>query len=296
MKRLRTLPPVFVAVALALALLTAACGDEEEAKASPTTQARQFPPGTMMDQIVQRGKLIIGVKHDVPLFGLREPVTGNVDGFDVALGREIGKALGLREDQIEFPEAVTANRIPYLQEDRVDLVISTFTITAQRKEQIEFSRPYYQAGQSILVKNEDTSINSVDDLNGKTVCAQAGSTSERNVMEKAPQAEMVPLQVISACVQALKDGRVDAVSTDDIQLAGFAARDNTLKLAGGQFTREPYGVGIKKGRTDMVKFVDDLIDQMLQDGRWEKIYTQYLGKVEGLPSASQAKSDLPSTS
>jgi glutamate transport system substrate-binding protein len=278
----------------------AACGDGDDdggdsGGGSPTAAATTFPAGSTMAEIVARGKLVIGVKNDVPLFGLRDPVTGRVDGFDVAMGKEIGKALGLREDQIEFVEAVTANRIPYLQEDRVDIIISTFTITAERKQQIEFSRPYYQAGQSILVKRENTDIQNVDNLNGKSVCAQAGSTSENNVKQRAPQAELLPLQVISACVQSLKDGRVQAVSTDDIQLAGFAATDNTLKLVGGQFTKEPYGVGIKKGKTDMVKFVDDLITAMLQDGRWERIYNQYLGNVSGIPPAAQAKSELPTT-
>jgi glutamate transport system substrate-binding protein len=286
------------ALAAGIAILAAvACGSDNKDNAKPTAtaQAKQFPAGSTMAQIVQRGKITIGVKFDVPLFGLKDPVSGKVDGFDVAMGKEIAKALGLREDQVEFVEAVTANRIPFLQEDKVDLVISTFTITAERKQQIEFSRPYYQAGQSILVKKENNSIKSVNDLNGKKVCAQSGSTSENNVRQKAPQAEMLPLQTISACVQAMKDGRIDAVSTDDIQLAGFAASDTTLKLVGGQFTKEPYGIGAKKGKTDMIKFVDDLINAMLQDGRWEKIYTQYLGKVEGIPAAAQAKADLPAT-
>lgn len=287
-----------MALAASFALLAAGCGDSDDeggGAAQPTAAAQQFPAGSTMAQIVQRGRLVIGVKFDVPLFGLKDPVTGSLDGVDVALGKEIGKALGLRENQIEFIEAVTANRIPFLQEDRADLVISTFTINAERKQQIEFSRPYFQAGQSILVKKENNDIKTVDDLNGKRVCAQAGSTSENNVRAKAPQAELLPLQVISACVQSMKDGRVDAVSTDDIQLAGFAAADTSLKLVGGQFTEENYGVGIKKGKTDMVKFVDDLLTAMLQDGRWEQMYTKYLGKVEGLPSAAAAKSELPAT-
>ncbi|HXH21976.1 MAG TPA: glutamate ABC transporter substrate-binding protein [Dehalococcoidia bacterium] len=295
-KGLPALP--LIAFAALFALFAAACGDGDDGDgrgATPAAQAPSFPAGSTMAQIQQRGRLVIGVKYDVPLFGLLDPVTRRVDGFDVALGKEIAKALGLREDQVEFVEAVTANRIPFLQEDRVDLVISTFTITEERKQQIEFSRPYYQAGQSILVPKSNTTINSVNDLNGKRVCAQAGSTSERNVAQRAPQAELLPLQTISACVQAMKDGRVDAVSTDDIQLAGFAANDNSLKLVGGQFTKEPYGVGMKKGKTDMQKFVDDVINEMLRDGRWERIYNQYLGRVEGLPAAAQAKADLPSS-
>jgi glutamate transport system substrate-binding protein len=289
---------LLVALAAGFALFAAACGDDDDDGNGDgsTPQAQSFPASSTMAQIQQRGRLVIGVKYDVPLFGLLDPVSRRVDGFDIALGKEIGKALGLNENQIEFVEAVTANRIPFLQEDRADMVISTFTITDERKQQIDFSRPYYRAGQSILVPRSNTDINSVDDLNGKRVCAQSGSTSERNVAQKAPQAELLPLQTISACVQAMKDGRVDAVSTDDIQLAGFAATDNTLKLVGGQFTEELYGVGIKKGKDDMVKFVDDLIGEMLRDGRWEQIYGRYLGNVEGLPEAEDAKDDLPTSS
>jgi glutamate transport system substrate-binding protein len=290
----------FVAV---FALLAMACGDSDEEadegaapSMSPMAAATSFPAGSTMDQIVKRGKIVIGVKYDVPLFGLQDPVARKVDGLDVAMGKEIAKALGLQENQVEFVEAVTANRIPFLVEDKADLIISTFTITDARKQEIDFSRPYYKAGQSILVKKDNTTIKSVTDLNGKTVCSQAGSTSEKNVMEKAPQAQMLPLQVISACVQAMKDGRVEAVSTDDIQLAGFASLDNTLKMVGGQFTTELYGIGIKKGKTDLQTFVNTEIGKMLADGRWEKLYTQYLGKVEGLPTASEAKAALPASS
>jgi glutamate transport system substrate-binding protein len=170
------------------------------------------------------------------------------------------------------------------------------TINPDREQQIEFSRPYYLAGQSILVKNETNNISSVNDLNGKRVCSAQGSTSEQNIKDKAPQAELLSLPTYSACVSSMKDGRVDAVSTDDIILAGFAASDKSLKLVGGQFTQEAYGVGIKKGKTDMAQFVSDVIGKMLADGRWEKLYNQYLGNVGGLPSAADAKSKLPATS
>jgi glutamate transport system substrate-binding protein len=285
-----------ISILLALGLAVAACGDDDDnGGTSATPAAQSFPAGSTMDQIVQRGKIVIGVKYDVPLFGLLDPATNKLDGFDVALGKAIGAELGLRENQIEFTEAISANRIPYLQEDRADLIISTMTINAMRKEQIEFSRPYYLAGQSILVKRDTTNINSINDLNGKRVCSAQGSTSEQNIAQMAPQAQLLSLQTYSACVQSMKDGRVDAVSTDDIILAGFAATDRDLKLVGGQFTQEPYGIGIKKGKTDMAKFVDDLLTKMLQDGRWEKLYEQYFGGVQGLPSSSDAKAKLPPT-
>jgi ABC-type amino acid transport substrate-binding protein len=239
--------------------------------------------------------MVVGVKFDQPGFGLKDPATGKVDGFDVAIAKEIGKALGLKEDEIQFVEAISANRIPFLQEDKADLVIATMTINADRKTQIEFSRPYFLAGQSILVKKDNTSIKTVDDLNGKTVCSVQGSTSEKNVQSKAPQANLQSLTTYAACVSGMKDGRYEAVSTDDIILAGFAAADNSLKLVGGQFTKEPYGIGIKKGKTDMAQFIDGLLTKWLADGTWDKIYNQYLGKVEGLPKAADARAALPAT-
>jgi glutamate transport system substrate-binding protein len=246
-----------------------------------------------MAQIKEKGKIVIGVKYDQPGFGQLDPTTRKVDGFDVAIGKEIAKALGLSEDQIEFVEAVSRNRIPFLQEDKVDLVIATMTINAERKEQIEFSRPYFKAGQSILVLKDNDDIKSVDDLNGKKVCSVQGSTSEKNVKEKAPQSDLLALDAYASCVSAMKDGRVVAVSTDDIILAGYAAADSSLKLVGGQFTEEPYGIGIKKGKTDMQEFVDGVLNQLLEDGTWDEIYDQFLGEVEGLPTAEEAREDLP---
>ena len=286
-----------------LALLLGACGTDDNGDASPGAQttaapkstAAAFPAGSSMDTIQKRGKITIGVKYDVPLFGLLDPATKKVDGFDVAIGKEIAAALGLREEQVEFVEAISANRIPYLQEDKADLIISTMTINAERKTQIEFSRPYYLAGQSILVKGDNTTIKAVGDLNGKRVCSVQGSTSEKNVVEKAPQTELTSFTTYSACVSAMKDNRVDAVTTDDIILAGFAASDKSLKLVGGTFTTEAYGIGIKKGKTDLAAFVTTVLNDMMKDGRWEKLYQQYLGQAPGLPPAKEALEKVPAT-
>ena len=286
---------------IALLATVAACGDDDDDDDdddgdSPTQAAAPtFAAGSTMANIQSAGKMTVGVKFDQPGFGLKDPVSGKVDGFDVAIAKEIGKAMGLEESDIEFVESISANRIPYLQEDKVDMVVATMTINADRKTQIEFSRPYFLAGQSILVKKENTSITKVADLNGKTVCSVQGSTSEKNVQTNAPQANLQSLTTYAACVQGMKDGRYEAVSTDDIILAGFAASDNTLKLVGGQFTKEPYGIGIKKGKTDMAQFVDSLLTKWLADGTWDRIYNQYLGKVEGLPKPADARAALPAT-
>ncbi|MGI8926401.1 MAG: glutamate ABC transporter substrate-binding protein [Tepidiformaceae bacterium] len=294
---------LFMALFAMTAFVAMACGDDDDddddggkTTTAPTTAAAPtFAAGSTMANIQAKGKLVVGVKFDQPGFGLKDATTGKVDGFDVAMAKEIGKALGLKEEQIEFVEAVSANRIPFLAEDKVDLILATMTINAERKTQIEFSRPYYLAGQSILVKNDNTTIKTVTDLNGKKVCSVQGSTSEKNVVAKAPQTELLSLATYSACVSSMKDGRVEAVTTDDIILAGFAAADKTLKLVGGQFTQEPYGIGMKKGKTDMTQFVDALLADMFKDGRWDKIYDKYLGAVAGLPKAAELRAKLPPT-
>ena len=289
---------VLLASLIAIALFAVACGDDDDdggADDVSTRAAPTFAPGSTMDTSARRGKITIGVKYDVPLMGQLDPISRKVDGLDVAIGKEIAKELGLREEQIEFVEAVSANRIPFLKEDKADLIISTMTINAERKLEIDFSRPYFLAGQSILVKRDNNSIRTVTDLNGKKVCSAAGSTSEKNVKEKAPGSELTTFPTYSACVSAMKDGRTDAVSTDDIILAAFAAADKDLKLVGGQFTTEPYGIGVKKGKTDLVKFIDDLLAKMLSDGRWEKIYQKYLGEVPGIAPAAEARAKLPPT-
>jgi glutamate transport system substrate-binding protein len=260
-----------------------------------TPPSTPFPAGSTMAALKTKNEIVIGVKYDVPLMGLLDPLTQRVDGFDVAIGKEIGKALGIPEANIKFVEAISANRIPYLQEDKADLIISTMTINADRKTQIDFSRPYFLAGQSILVAQNNTTITSVDNLNGKNVCSAQGSTSETNIKNRAPQANLLSLTAYSLCVSSLKDGRVEAVSTDDIILAGFAASDRTLKLVGGQFTQEPYGIGIKKGKDDLVRFIDAQLAAMFSDGRWDRLYTQYLGQVGGIAPAAEARAKIPAT-
>jgi ABC-type amino acid transport substrate-binding protein len=287
---------LLLAMLASVALVAASCGgDDDDDDDDGNDAVPTFAADSTMGQIKAAGKMTVGVKFDQPGFGLKDPASGDVDGFDVAIAKEIGKALGLEEDDIEFVEAISANRIPFLQEDKVDIVVATMTINAERKQQIEFSRPYFLAGQSILVKKENNSIKSVDDLNGKTVCSVQGSTSEKNVQAKAPQANLQSLTTYAACVSGMKDGRYEAVSTDDIILAGFAAADDSLKLVGGQFTQEPYGIGIKKGKTDMAQFIDALLAQWFEDGTWDDIYEEYLGDVEGLPSAEEARAKLPPT-
>lgn len=237
--------------------------------------------GGFLDTIKQRGKLIIGVKYDTRLFGFKNPISNQVEGLDADIGRELAKVLLGDPTKVEMVEAVSANRIPFLQQDKVDIVISTMTINEERKQQIDFSDVYYLAGQSILVK-ADSNIKSLTDLNGKTVTSVQGTTSETNITSKAPQAQKLLFKTHAECFEALKNGQADAYSTDDIILLGWAATEpNKFKLVGGQFTQEPYGIGMKKGRPELVAFVNGTLAQMKADGRWKAIYDKHIKPISG---------------
>src|SRR5262249_6563161 len=158
--------------------------------------------------------------------------------------KQIAKAIFGDENKVEFVEAITKNREPFLTEDKVDLVIATYTITDARKQIVDFSNPYYVAGQSIVTRKDYSAISQPSDLNSKTACSQQGSTSEQNVRRAARRADLLTLATISDCAQALQDKRVDAVSTDDIQLIGITLKDPGTRLAGGVFSKEPYGIGV----------------------------------------------------
>lgn len=256
-------------------------------------QVKTFPAGSTMQRIAARGQVRIGVSNSIALFGEIDPVSGIVNGFDADLGREIARELGLRQNQIEFVDTAIEDRIPYLQEGRVDLVIEVMTITSARKQLVEFSRPYFLAGQSVLVDKANRNIAGLRNLGGKKVCVLAGSTSVEALGELAPTAQLVFLEDFPTCIAALKRGDVNAISTDDIILAGFAAADPELTLVGGQFTKEPYGIAVPRGQKDFAMFIDAVINQMIDDGRWGKLYYEYLGDIPGLASIKDAKTRLP---
>jgi ABC-type amino acid transport substrate-binding protein len=268
-----------------LAALLAACGRA----GGPATSVPQYPANTYMYKIVQRGKLVAGVKQDQPLFGYLNPRTNQIEGFDVDVVKEIAKALfNLKTDplpgRLELQPVTSAQRIPLLNEGRVDIVAATMTITEERKQQIDFSDVYYLAGQKVLVK-KDSPVTGIKDLDkpDKTICSAQGSTSERNLDRFAPNAQKVLFAGYAECVTALKQGRADAVSTDDIILMGFADQDPDLKVVGDRFTDEPYGLGIAKTSTGFLEFVNAELRKMKQDGRWKQIYQKWLGKFGPVP-------------
>ena len=275
-------PVAVVLCVLALALVGCGGGTGAAPGGAPAKGATlpSFPADSYMARIQQRGSLIVGVKYDTPPFGSLNPVTNQVEGFDADLARELAKALFGDEKKVQFVEAVSRNRIPFLQEDKVDVILSTMTITEERRQEIDFSEPYYIAGQSILVR-KGSPIQSVNDLNGRTVASAQGSTSEQNVRERAPGANLLLFPAYAESLAALKDGRADAVSTDDTILMGMILKDPDLQMVGGLFTDEPYGAGVKKGRPEFLAFVNQVFDQLKTSGRWTELYRKHIAPLSG---------------
>ncbi len=247
--------------------------------APATTVAPTAAPATV-DALKKAGKIRIGIKQNVPLIGLKNPVTNQYSGFDIEISKIIAKAIfGTDKDKIEWVDAsVSANRIPFVTDNKADVVIATFSITDARKQQIDMAGPYFIAGQDILTyKIELSSIKGPDDLNGRKVCVQSGSTSLTQLKAAAPKANIIELPGVAECVEALKDNRVEAVSTDDALLSGYAEKNPAWAIVGKQFSVEKYGVGLKKGDTDFRNFINDAIEASYKDGSWKKAVESTLG-------------------
>ncbi len=278
----------FLGVALvAGAFAFAGCGDDEEeptgtgSESTPaaTEAAQEFPADSTLGKIQSKGEITIGVKYDVPPFGFQNPQTNEVEGFDVELGKAVAAKLGVEP---KFIEAISDNRIPFLEDGTADLILSTMTINEERVEQIEFSDPYFIARGRVLVP-EDSDITGVGDLAGKNVCTALGSTYEANLKEQAPEAKLKLVDSYSECLELIQNGAVDAVSTDDVILTGMIIQDETLKLVGEELTQEPYGAGIKKGNSEMVQFVNETFQELKDNGTWDKLYEEWIGKYTGEP-------------
>jgi glutamate transport system substrate-binding protein len=275
-------------LALIAAFALAACGGDDEettatddAPAAEETQAaEEFPADSTLGKIQQKGEIVIGVKFDVPPFGFKNPESGEVEGFDVDLGKAVADALGVTP---KFIEAISDNRIPFLQKGTADLILSTMTINEERVGQIAFSDPYFIAKGRILVKADNDEITGVDTLAGNTVCTALGSTYEATIKAQAPDAELKLVDSYSECLELLQNGTVDAVSTDDVILTGMIIQTggDELKLVGDELTQEPYGAGIKKGEQEVVDFVNGVFTDYKKDGRWAATYEKWVGQYTG---------------
>jgi glutamate transport system substrate-binding protein len=236
-----------------------------------------------MAELSEAGSITVGTKFDQPLFGLVGPDEVPV-GFDVEIAKIIASELGIEEDGIEWRETISANREPFIQDGQVDIVVATYTINDERKQVVDFAGPYYQAGQMIMVLESNTDINGPDDLAGKTVCSAEGSTPAERIRTEYPEATLVPAGAYSECLEPLRNGQVDAVTTDNVILSGFIDQnEGEFKLVGEPFSEEPYGIGLEKGDDDFRDFINDVLEESFEDGRWEEAWEATAGTVLETP-------------
>jgi glutamate transport system substrate-binding protein len=254
------------AAVLALALTATACGsDDKDDNGSGSTGGGS--------------KIKIGIKYDQPGLGLKEP-DGSFSGFDVDVATYVAKELGYEANQIEFVETKSADRENALARGDVKFITATYSINDERKKKVDFAGPYLLAHQDLLVK-ADSDIAKGEDLNGKNLCSVTGSTSAQNVRDKiAPKANLRQNAGYSECIAALQSGAVDAVTTDDSILAGFAAQDKykgQFKLVGEKLSNENYGIGVKKGDKATVDKINAALEKMVSDGSWQKAVDENFG-------------------
>jgi glutamate transport system substrate-binding protein len=270
-----------VALTLVLALALAGCGDDDGGgDGGQANEGARFAEGTTMARLNQAGTVTVGTKFDQPLFGLKN-LEGKPEGFDVEIAKLIAGEMGIPADKVNFIEAVSANREPFIQQDKVDFVVATYTINDKRKEVVDFAGPYYVAGQDIMVaKGNPEGIAGPDDLAGKKVCSVTGSTPAENIRTNYPDAKLTEFDVYSKCAEALKNGQVQAVTTDNVILLGLISQDpEAFELVGKPFTEEPYGIGLKKGDDQFRTFINDTLQKAFDDGRWLAAWDATAGKV-----------------
>jgi glutamate transport system substrate-binding protein len=277
----------YAATIAAFGLLLAGCSSEagnQAADASKSTAAVatdvNFAAGTTMAKLNEAGKITVGTKFDQPGFGLLNP-DGVPEGFDVEIAKIVAAKLGVAPEDITWKETVSANREQFIQNGQVDFVVATYTINDARKQLVDFAGPYYEAGQDIMVaKGNPDGIKGPDDLAGKNVCSVEGSTPAQNIRDTYPQATLTLFDVYSKCADALANGQVDAVTTDNVILTGLVAGSpDDFELVGNPFTKEPYGIGLTLGDTEFRNFINDVLQESFDDGSWADAWDRTAGAI-----------------
>lgn len=261
--------------ALMSVLLLAACGANKEVATTGSKEGSTEQGGSILDTIKQRDKIVFGVKNDTKLFGLKDPATGEVSGFDIDIAKRIAKEILGDENKAEFVEVTSKTRIPLLNKGDIDAIVATMTITEERKKEVDFSNVYFEAGQSLLVKKGSPIQSNKDLTKDTTVLAVKGSTSTINIRKAAPDAPVLEFENYAEAFTALKAGQGVALTTDNAILLGMASEDNSFELVGGTFTDEPYGIAVKKGNTELVDAINGVLDTLKSNGEYDAIYKKW---------------------
>ena len=288
MSRRDRLREVVVIACAALALSGCSAPTEPNPDSHVVTNAT-FEPGTTMADIAASGTLTVGTKYDQALFGKVDPETGKPVGFDVEIAKIIAAELGIPEDGIEWVEAVPAERENLLANGTVDVVVATYTITDERKERVDFAGPYYEGGQTFFVPkgNPDALTTEpsalVASLKSRVICTVKGSTAETNL--RAYTQNIITVDRYGDCIAPMRDGQVDAISTDNAILAGLATEyPDEFELVPGTFTVDYYGIGVRHGDDAFRDFLNDALEKAYRDGRWDEAWTATIGSVMPVPT------------
>lgn len=283
-----------LAVALSAALVLSACADDGSVPpapgsadtgaydaviaGAPVADASAIAPGSWADKIKQRGTLNVGGTDTGPLFSLKDPATGKITGFDAGLSQMLAKyIIGQPKTQLSITSVDT--RETMIQNATVDAVFATYTITPARAQKVAFAGPYYESGDSIMVKADNTSINSVADLAGKNVATEANSTAALALAKFAPTAKPLLFTEDAQCVAAVQQGRADAYVLDQGILISDASTNPAVKVVGQPFTQEPYGIGVPLADPTAKKFVNDWLTKIYADGTWAKLWKATIGTI-----------------
>ncbi|GAB2576408.1 putative glutamine-binding protein GlnH [Paractinoplanes abujensis] len=249
-----------------------------------------MPAGSYMETIQKRGRLVLGTSQDTLLFSSRNPFTGQIEGFDVDMGRQIAEAIFGDPTKIQIKVIGYDKRVSSAADGSVDIVADTMTANCDRWRDVNFSSIYYEAGQKVLVSKNSTA-KSIDDLGGKKVCSAAGSTSFENIGKRPTKPVAVAKPAFGDCLVAFQRNEVDGISTDDTILAGMAAQDPYAKVIGKRFTEEPYAIAMSKAHPEFTRFVNAVLERNRADGTWKKTYERWLGDFGAAPPPPTAVYD-----
>ncbi|MFF8743529.1 glutamate ABC transporter substrate-binding protein [Streptomyces californicus] len=279
---------------LLLAALAAGCGKDgsppvkgpkaDELPVYQVDTSFDLPDSRTWTRAKQRGYLRVGAKEDQPYLGEKDPASGAYTGFDIEIARMMAASLGFEPKTIRFRTIASANRETALQNGQIDYYVGTYTINDMRKKLVGFAGPYYMAGQGLLVRTDENDIHGPQDLAGRTVCSAAGSTPYQRIAADYPRATLVAYDTYSICVDNLLTYQVDAVTTDDAILLGFAAKaPDEMKVVGKPFSQEPYGIGVPRADNALRGALNDALEANEKNGNWKKAYEATLG-LSGAPA------------
>ena len=283
----RALRVMAATAAAAMSLTLAACGGSDSGSGAT-------PAGDGLLAHIEAGKVTLGTKFDQPGLGLRNP-DGSMSGLDVDVAtyvvNSIAKENGWAEPEITWRETPSAQRETLIQNGEVDMITATYSINKSRSEAVNFGGPYLLTHQALLVQEANNDIKGLEDLDGKILCSVTGSTPAQKVKETLPGVQLQEYDTYSSCVEALRQGNVDALTTDATILGGYSAQSpGTFKVVGLEkdgkpFTDEHYGIGLKKDDAAATEAINKALQAMYDDGSFDKFVDENVAGGEGVEKA-----------